>query len=363
VIVHTETVVFDEPLHLECGRDLHPFEIAYARYGELNAAGDNAILVLHGLTTDQHAAGQSGPQRRPGWWDAVIGPGKAMDTDRWCIICPNALGSYGGSSGPASSDPKTGRPYGMRFPIATIADSVASQVHLADHLGIRRFHGIAGGCFGGFQVLEWMARHGDRVGRAVVITATPRTSAHNLALWSVLRDAIRSDPNWKGGDYYDGPPPDAGLGLMAKFGALFWMNRQTYEQKFGLQHLAGKVPAYGFEPEFEAEAFLENVGRNAAGRMDANSLLYLTRAVDYFDMTRGHGSLRDVFANYRSPTLLVSYAKDWRYPAEEMAEIATVLEAVGAPTHHMTLDSPGGHGSFLYDTAGLTPLLGDFLAT
>lgn len=361
MIIRSEIVSFDEPLPLECGRELKPFDIAYAQYGQLNAARDNAVLVLHGLTSDQHAAGPSGPSGRPGWWDAVIGPGKTIDTERWCVISPNALGSYGGSSGPSSPDPKTGRPYALRFPIVTIGDIVASQARLADHLGIARFHAVMGGCFGGFQTLEWMARYSDRVGRAIVITATPRTSAHNLALWAVARKAIQSDPNWKRGDYYDGPSPDTGLALTAMFGALFWMSRETYEQKFGLKRITGDAPAYGFEPEFEVENFLESVGRNAAGRIDANALLYLTRAVDYFDMTRGRASLSEVFADYRSPTLLVSYATDWRYPTEEMAEIAAALDGLGAPSRHVTLESPGGHGSFLYDTAGLAPLLGDFL--
>lgn len=360
---HRDIAVFDRPLHLDSGRTLSRVDLAYETYGKLNAARDNAILVLHGLTGTQHAAGTDEQTGRLGWWDAAIGPGKAFDTDRYFVVCPNALGSYGGSTSAASTDPETNRAYGSRFPVVTIADSVESQSWLADALAIERFHTIAGGCFGGFQAMEWMARHPARVGGSIIISATPRTSTHNTALWSVLRAAIRSDVNWNGGDYYDGTPPDAGLGLAAQFGSLFWMSREVFEEKFGLRRVSGDTPDYGFEPEYEVEAFLEGVGRNAAGRIDANALIYLTRAIDYFDMSRGHDSLADAFARYTAPTLLVSYTNDWRYPADDMQEIADALGRNGSPCRHETLDSPAGHGGFLYDTQRLAPVLSDFLTS
>ena len=353
---------FDEPLELACGKTLPEFRIAYETYGSLNAQRDNAILVLHGLTGTQHAAGPAETGDRPGWWNAAIGPGKAFDTDRFFIVSPNALGSYGGSTSAASTNPQSGKAYGSDFPIVTIGDSVKSQARLADTLDIARFHAIAGGCFGGFQAMEWMARYPSRVGRSIIISATPRTSTHNTALWAVLRAAIRSDPNWNGGDYYDGPAPDAGLGLAAMFGALFWMSRDVFEDKFGLQRITGDAPAYGFEPEYTVEAFLDGVSRNAAGRIDANALLYLTRAIDYFDMSRGHGSLADAFARYTAPTLLVSYTNDWRYPPADMQELAEALTANTTPCRHETLDSPAGHGGFLYDTERLAPRLTQFLS-
>lgn len=353
---------FDHPLDLACGKTLPGFEVAYETYGTLNPARENAILVLHGLTGTQHAAGLALSGDRPGWWDAAIGPGKAIDTDRYFVVSPNALGSYGGSTSPASPNPERNCAYGSDFPIVTIGDSVESQAQLADRLGIDRFHAIAGGCFGGFQAMEWMARYPARIGCSVVISATPRTSAHNTALWSVLRAAIRSDPNWNGGHYYDGPPPDAGLGLATMFGALFWMSREVFEAKFGLTRISGEVPEYGFESEYTVEAFLEGVSRNAAGRIDANALLYLTRAIDYFDLSRGHANLAESFAGYSAPTLLVSYTNDWRYPAEDMDEIAVALEHNGTPCRHETLDSPAGHGGFLYDTERLAPLLSAFLS-
>lgn len=353
---------FDTPLALDCGTVLPHFDVAYETYGRLNPAKDNAILVLHGLTGTQHAAGPAASGDRPGWWDAAIGSGKAIDTDRYYVVSPNALGSYGGSTSAASQNPESGKAYGSGFPVVTIGDSVESQARLADTLGINRFHAVAGGCFGGFQAMEWMARHPAKVGRSIIISATPRTSAHNTALWSVLRAAIRSDPNWNGGDYYDGAPPDAGLGLAAKFGALFWMSRDVFETKFGLARVSGETPAYDFEPEYAVEAFLEGVGQNAAGRIDANALLYLTRAIDYFDMSRGHAFLAQAFAAYSAPTLLVSYANDWRYPTEDMQELADALAVNGTPCRHETLDSPAGHGGFLYDTDRLAPLLSEFLA-
>lgn len=360
---HTRDIArFDQPLDLACGKTLSEFDVAYETYGTLNPQRNNAILVLHGLTGTQHAAGPAEAGDRPGWWDAAIGPGKAFDTDRYFVVSPNALGSYGGSTSAASRNPDSNSAYGSDFPIVTIGDSVESQARLADKLEISRFHAIAGGCFGGFQAMEWMARHPARVGRSIIISATPRTSAHNTAMWAVLRAAIRSDANWNGGDYYDGAAPDAGLGLAAMFGALFWMSRDVFETKFGLQRISGDAPEYGFEPEYTVEAFLEGVNRNAAGRIDANALLYLTRAIDYFDMSRGQASLADAFAAYAAPTLLVSYTNDWRYPAEDMQEIADALDKNGTSCRHETLDSPAGHGGFLYDTERLSPLLAEFLS-
>ncbi|MBT4907147.1 MAG: homoserine O-acetyltransferase [Rhodospirillaceae bacterium] len=352
---------FDQPLTLDSGAVLPHIDVAYETYGELNAEADNAVLVLHGLTGTQHAMGTSPETGRPGWWDAAIGPGKAIDTDRYFVVSPNALGSYGGSTSAASPDPETNLPYGSRFPIVTIGDSVESHARLADKLGITRFHSIIGGCFGGFQAMEWMARHPDMVGSSVVISATPRTSAHNTALWSVLRAAIRSDPNWNGGNYYNRDAPDTGLGLAAMFGALFWMSREVFETKFGLRRIEGDEPQYGFEPEYAVEEFLEGVSRNAAGRIDANALLYLTRAIDYFDMRRGHADLAAAFARYAAPTLLISYTGDWRYPAEDMEEIAVALRENSTGCRHDTLNSPAGHGGFLYDTERLSPLLAAFL--
>jgi homoserine O-acetyltransferase len=359
----TAVARFDEPLALEGGASLPSFEIAYETYGDLDANGGNAILVCHGLTADQRVAAADPSDRKPGWWQSAVGPGAALDTDRYFVVSANVLGGFGGTSAPASIDPQTGRPYGLRFPIVTIGDMVQAQAKLAGRLGIDRFHAVVGGCMGGFLTLEWMVRFPDRVRNAIVISATARTSTHNVALWEVMREAIRRDPNWRNGDYYDGEPPRSGLALLAMFGALYWMDRATLAQRFGLRRIAGQEPTFSFAPEFEIEAFLHRIGGNVSDRLDANALLYLTRAIDYFDLTRGKQSLSQALAGARARTLLVSYRADWRYPSEEMEEINQALRAHGLSCRHVTLDSPFGHGGFLYDFSSLDPVIREFLAT
>lgn len=354
------TARFETPLALECGRELPSFEVAYETYGTLNAQRSNAILLCHGLTANQHAAGTVAGKK--GWWDVAVGPGKMIDTDRYFVVSPNVLGGGNGSTGPRSTDPHTGRPYGMRLPMVTIGDMVESQAHLADVLSIDAFHAVVGGCMGGFQALEWMARYPERTRRTIIISATPRVSTHTIALWSVMRRAIRSDPNWNGGDYYAGAAPDAGMGLLATFGALYWMSRDVLAEKYGLRTVADRDLGFSLESEFAVEAFLDQVACNAQGKFDANTLIYLTRAMDYFDLDRSYGSLTQAFAAVTSPTLLVSYETDWRYPPAEMNEIADALRTVGACVRHEVLNSRYGHGAFLCDVSGLTPVITEFLA-
>jgi homoserine O-acetyltransferase/O-succinyltransferase len=358
-----QRAAFAETLPLASGRSLPEFEIAFETYGAPNPTRSNAILVCHGLTADQHAAGKHrSDDEKPGWWDAAIGPGKVFDTDRYYIVSSNVLGSFGGSTSPASIDPRTGSRYGMRFPIVTISDMVKAQARLADRLGIERFHLCAGGCMGGFQVMEWMVQFPDRLANAVVISATPRTTTHNIALWTVLRQAIRADPRWRNGDYYDAEPPNVGMGLMAAFGALFWVDRDFLTRRFGLRRLGPDGFGYSFEPEFEVEAFLQRLSLTAPHRIDANALLYLTRAIDYFNLGSEGAALVKAFSRTAARTLLVSYQRDWRYPSTEMNEIADALAAVDAPVAHRILDSALGHGAFLYDFAGLEPVLRDFIS-
>ncbi len=356
------TLTLPDPLQLECGASLAPVDIAYETYGELNSSRSNAVLLCHGLTADQHAVTtRTATAVVPGWWDKAIGPGRALDTSRYCIVSTNALASFGGSSSPASTDPRTGRPYGMRFPFVTIADMADAQVAFADAVGIDEFHAVIGGCMGGFQVLQWMLRHPRRLKRAVVISATPRTSTHNTALWHVMREAIRRDPDWRGGDYYGGRPPRSGISLLAMFGALFWMDRATLAARFGLKTVDDRPLSYGFTPEFEVEAFLHRVGANAGNRLDANALIYLTRAIDYFDIGRGRADLVEALSEVRTPTLFVSYAGDWRYPTEEIEEMHRALQAVGGNSKHVVFDSAWGHGGFLQEPEKLEPLFREFL--
>ncbi|MCB8822130.1 homoserine O-acetyltransferase MetX [Microvirga rosea] len=358
-----ETVRLEEPLGLTSGNVLPQVDLAFETYGTLSPDRDNAVLLLHGLTADQHAAGPPWHQGgRAGWWSQAIGPGLAIDTDRFFVICPNVIGSFGGSTGPMSPDPTTGRPYGMRFPVITIADMVAAQRQLLNQIGITRLYAVIGGCMGGFQALEWMSKYPDQVESSVLISATARTSTHNTALWSVLRAALTSDPAWNRGDYYDGPPPNAGLGLLAMTGALFWMSRDTLQSKFGLRTIEDRPLRYTLEPEFAIEEFLARVHHNAsAGNLDANALIYLTRAIDYFDLSREYGSVAAALGRFTSPLLLVSYSADWRYPPQEMDEIRVALAPRAVPVRHEVLNSAIGHGAFLYDFASLEPLLADFL--
>lgn len=357
-----ESVSFNEPLALQSGQWLNGFHLAYETYGTLNSSRSNAVLVCHGLTADAHAAGfRADGDARYGWWDAAIGPGKALDTDRLFVVCSNVIGGCGGSTGPASIMPETGRPYGLRFPVVTIADMVDAQARLADHLGIDRFQAIIGGCMGGFQVMEWMTMYPDRLSDAVIISATPRTTTHNLGLWEVFRQAIMRDPQFNGGDYYDGEGPMSGFGLAQMFGMMVWMSRDVMEERFGLKLVEGADLSFSFEPEFAFQAFLHKIGANAGRRFDANSLLYLTRAMDYFDLARGHASLAEAFRKTTARTLLLSYASDWRYPPSEMDEIRLALEDNGLQVSHRTLESSFGHGAFVFDSEGAAEVIRSFL--
>lgn len=364
MIANTQCASFDKALVLESGQRLVEFSIAYETYGELNARCDNAILVCHGLTSTQHAAGRHDPaETKPGWWDAAIGPGKPFDTGRYFVVCSNALGGFGGSTGPGSTDPTTGRPYGVRFPVVTIADMVRAQRHLADHLGIARFHTVAGGCMGGFQALEWLKHQPERVGNALIISAGPRVSTHTIALWHVLSEAIRIDPAWHSGDYYDTGAPQAGMALAARIGSLFWMSRDVMDQRFGLKTVDNEPLSFGFKADFEVEAFLARIGDGAAEKIDANSLLYLMRAMSYFDLSRGAPSLQAALRGVDARTLLVSYANDWRYPPQETETLAQALTSVGAPVAHRVFDSAFGHGAFIYDFDNLGTAIAEFLAS
>lgn len=347
------------PLALQSGAVLDGVEISFETYGTLSPERDNAVLLLHSLTADEHAAGPAGAGHlKPGWWNAAIGPGLALDTDRYFVIAAGALGGRR-STGPGSVDPATGRPYGLAFPVVTVADMVRADLALLDGLGIGRLHAVVGGCLGGFAALAFMALAPERAGRAVVIGATARTSAHNIALFNVLRAAVMADPAFRGGDY-GSEPPAVGLGLLAKVGALFWMSRETWQSRFGTASL-GERPRYTLEPDFAAEDLLERVGSGATGGvLDPNAFIYLTRAMDYFDLARDHGSLQAAFADWHAPLLLVSYTSDWRYPPVEMAEIAAALPQ-DAPCRHLVLDSALGHGAFLYEFGTLAPELAAFL--
>ena len=358
-----ETATFDTRLPLDSGASLDGFEITYETYGKLSAARDNAILLCHALTGSARAAGAPEGDQPAGWWDAAIGPGEAFDTDRFFVVCSNVLGGCAGSTGPGSDDPASGRPFGLRFPFVTIGDMVSAQALLADHLEIDRLHTVAGGCMGGLQVLEWMARFPERLRNGVVISATPRTSTHTIGLWHVIRETLMRDPDFRGGDYYDAGPPLLGQRLIAMFGLMVWMSPTVMSERFGRRLVDAKRPRFTLEPEFEVEALLRRVGDNAGNRFDANSLIYLTKAMDHFDLTRDGGDLAEVFAGFAGRALLLSYDSDWRYPPAKVDEIRVALERAGTEVEHRVLHSDYGHGAFMYDPEGAGAAIAELLAT
>lgn len=356
-----QLTAIDRPLLLRSGRSLPQYSVGYETYGTLAPERDNAILVCHTLTTTSRAAGLSPGSLKPGWWDAAIGPGKMLDTDRYFVICMDTLAA-GRSTGPAGIDPATGRPYGLSFPVVEVADMVAAQTQLLDRLGIERLHLAIGGCFGGQQVLVWAIEHPQRVRNAVVITATPTSSAHTIAIFSVMRRLIRSDKDWNGGDYYGGPFPAMGLGNAIAAGVPLWMSREAMTARFDRRTERGGALSYTLDSEFAVEAFLDRLADNAPQVVDPNGLMYLTRAVEYFDLTRSYGSLAAAFANATARFLFVSYSNDWRYPAAETALMHDAIRDLGGSSEHKVLDSPLGHGGFLLDVDGLGAAVRRFMA-
>jgi homoserine O-acetyltransferase len=343
-------------LTLDCGRTLDRVEIRYETWGTLSPERDNAVLVCHSLTKTGHAA-RHDPADPPGWWERAIGPGRMIDTDRWFVIGTDTLAA-GGSTGPASVEPATGRPYGSRFPVVTVRDMVRAQrAALREQWGIERLHAVAGGCFGGQQVLEWAIGYPDAVDRALAIAVTPSTSAHSIAIFAVQRHLIRSDPAFNGGDYYGGPPPAEGLSRAVAAAMPLWMSRAAMEAKYGRRRAEG-APAYSLEPEFAVEAFIEALARRRQPGIDPNGLMHLTRAVEYFDLAGSYGSVAAAGARIRARTLLVSYRGDWRYPSAEMEELGATI----AGSRHLVLDNPLGHGAFLFDLTGLEPAVTELLA-
>ena len=287
------TFAEDEPMQLESGATLGPVTIAYETYGRLNAERSNAILIVHALSGSAHAGGYHNPDdRKPGWWDECIGPGKAFDTDRYFVICSNVLGGCYGSTGPSSINPTTGKPYGLGFPVVTIGDMVHAQIKLIDHLGIDQLLCIAGGSMGGMQVLEWAAHHPQRVKATIPLATTAQHSPMLIAFSEVGRQAIYADPNWNNGDYYgQSVKPDAGLAVARMVGHITYLSEESMQQKFGRKLRNLERYGYEFETEFEVESYLKYNGNSFTRRFDANSYLYITKAMDYFDLTQPTGSL------------------------------------------------------------------------
>ncbi|HTN13292.1 MAG TPA: homoserine O-acetyltransferase [Sphingomonadaceae bacterium] len=351
-----------QALPLDSGQALEGVEIAYETYGELAADRGNAILICHALTMDQYVANPHPITGKPGWWSQSVGPGKVIDTDRFHVICANVIGSCMGSTGPASIAPD-GQPFGMRFPVITIRDMVRAQIALLDSLGIERLHAVIGGSMGGMQVLSLAANFPDRTERVLAIATTARHSAQNIAFHEVGRQAIMADPNWQGGAYYaTGRAPDAGLAVARMAAHITYLSEAGLTDKFGrrLQDRASK--SFGFDADFQVESYLRHQGISFTNRFDANSYLYITRAMDYFDLAEEHGGLlADAFAGTRARFCLISYDTDWLYPTAESRSIVHALNAVAAPVSFVELSAPYGHDSFLLDVPAQDRVIKGFL--
>ena len=357
-----------QPLPLDGGQALDNVRIAYETYGTLNAARDNAILICHATTGDQHVASPHPITGKPGWWSRTVGPGLPIDTDRFYVICPNVLGSCMGTTGPGSIAPD-GRPYGMRFPVITIRDMVRAHVALLGALGVDSLYAVVGGSMGGMQALSLAANWPDMAARVLVLAATAAMPVQNIAFQELGRQAIMADPNWQGGAYEGtGRSPDAGLAVARMAAHITYLSEASLSEKFGrrLQDRAAK--SFGFGADFQVESYLRYQGESFTGRFDANSYLYITKAMSYFDLTDGHGTeedhrarLAEVFRGVTSRFCLVSFDTDWLYPTSESRAIAHALNAAGAPVSFMELAAPYGHDSFLLDVPALDRVIEGFL--
>jgi len=363
-LVETQYWTSDEPLTLECGAVLPRVTQAYETYGELTPERDNAILIFHALSGDAHVAGYHSPEdRKPGWWDIMVGPNKPFDTNRYFVICANVLGGCKGSTGPSSIDPETGRPYGLRFPMVTIGDMVRAQARLIDHLGIERLLAVAGGSMGGMLALDWAVRFPHRTAAVLAIATTARLSAQGIAFNEVGRQAIMADPNWRQGNYYDdGEQPQAGLAIARMIGHITYLSDQQMRAKFGRRLQNRESFGYEFGTEFQVESYLRYQGNSFVRRFDANSYLYITKAIDYFDLSAGHRSLVEALEHVQASFLVISFTSDWLFPTYQSKELVRALQAVGAPVTFLEITSEYGHDAFLLPNEELESAIRDFLA-
>ena len=356
-------VRLDDPLRLDSGASFGPVEIAYETYGTLDADRSNGVLICHALTGDQFVASPHPVTGKEGWWTRMVGPGKPIDPARHFIICANVLGGCMGSSGPASIDPATGTPYAMRFPVITIRDMVRAQAMLLDHLGIDRLLAAVGGSMGGMQVLEWAASYPARVRSAVVIASAARHSAQNIAFHEVGRQAIMADPKWRGGDYYAAnDPPAAGLSVARMAAHITYLSEEGLTEKFGRRLQARDALSYGFDADFQIESYLRHQGIRFVERFDANSYLYITRAMDYFDIAEAHGGiLASAFQGTTTRFCAVSFTSDWLYPTPESRRIVHALNAANAHVSFVEIESSFGHDAFLLDVPEMNRVVDGFL--
>ncbi len=384
-VVRTELHELTQPIALECGRSLFPVRIAYETYGTLTPARDNAVLVCHALSGDAHAAGVAaepasegardgfGADERGlaarsglGWWDGMIGPGKAFDTDRYYVVATNVIGGCRGSTGPSSIDPATGAPHGPDFPVVTVGDMVRAQRAFLTGLGIERLLAVAGGSLGGMQALEWACAYPDLVRGIIPIASTAALGPQGLAWNAIARNAIMADPDWRGGRYAAaGTSPRGGMGIARMIGHVTYLSEQSMAAKFGRRLQDRDAVSYSLaSADFQVESYLRHQAEKFVRRFDANTYLLMSRALTYFDLARdrGGGSLERALAGVRAATLLICYSSDWLYRPADSRAIACALEAAGADVELHEIDAPYGHDSFLLEEARQTPMVRDFLA-
>lgn len=385
-IVETQYLDLPQPLTLDCGQTLHPIRVAYETYGKLSPSRDNVILVCHALSGDAHAAGFSaGPVAAStrdgfraderdagataqglGWWDGMIGPGKAFDTDTFFVVSSNLLGGCRGTTGPSSTNPATGRPYGSDFPVITVADMVRVERALLQELGITRLAAVAGGSLGGMQALEWAVQFGQDVGAIIPIASTHALAPQGVAWNAIARNAITSDPNWQDGHYYGtGKAPNAGMGVARMVGHITYLSSESLGKKFGRRlQFADDIRYVLTEPEFEIESYLRYQADSFVKRFDANTYLYTSRALSYFDLARqyGRGTLKDALRHVSARTLLIAFSSDWLYPPSGSEDLATALRELGKDVELHVIQAPYGHDCFLLEEARQTPMIQQFLA-
>ena len=366
-IVQTQTIRVveqDKPLKLDCGKTLAPIDVAYETYGQLNEAGDNAILICHALSGNAHVAGRNNADdKKPGWWDNMVGPGKGIDTDKYFVICSNFLGGCSGTTGPCSINPSTGKSYGLDFPIITIADMVRVQKLMLDKLGIKQLLAVIGGSIGGMQVLQWTVAYPDFMKAAIPIATTTHLGAQSIAFDAVGRNAITADPNFSGGKYNSEKSPNHGLAIARMIGHITYLSEKGMREKFGRQLRNGRTYNYDFNSEFAVETYLDHQGQSFVERFDANSYLYITKAADYYDLKNGFGSLNETFAKTKCRFLVISFSSDWLFTPEQSRTMVNALVANGKDVSFCDIYSPYGHDAFLLEAKTLGSYISGFLNT
>lgn len=352
----------DAPLCLKSGKTLGPIDVAYEAYGQLNDEKDNVVLLCHALSGNAHAAGyHSAEDAKPGWWDVMVGPGKPIDTSKYYVVCSNILGGCSGTTGPSDVDPQTGKPYGLTFPIITIEDVVHVQKHLLDRLGIRHVLAVIGGSMGGMQVLQWSISYPDFIDAAVCIASTTRLNAQSIAFDAVGRNAILADPNFDNGCYHDHELPSRGLAIARMIGHITYLSEESMRHKFGRQLRASETYSYDFNSEFSVETYLDYQGRTFIERFDANSYLYISKAMDYFDLAQEYGSLEQAFSNASCRFLILSFSSDWLFTRQQSEEIVEALGTEGKDVSYCNIYSPYGHDAFLLEAQRLGKLVAGFI--